>query len=303
MAVYGRPFDRQAQINRILRRGMPGIAGGRSEAAAPVFRQRLRGIKVEEGGGLPGPGGAPGQPIVDPFKHGRHLLGTVGIGSGSTFGFSTTTGRGTVGTGPVGGDPVDLQGDPYTTWSSSTSPGDYGAITLNAPVVQVGQGNGRGGFVAVAQFGFRALPATGWWFVGFGQGEMIGSDLDSTGVNHVGIGQAEADSTPFWDHNDGTVGGATRVPSGMGAITLDRIYEFRMYANPLGSSFEMRVEEFVGRASAGSVSYTASTNIPLVAGFPFQIVAGNGSGGGTATALFRNAYVAIQPTPDIGIDA
>lgn len=297
MPVFGKPGDRQAQINRSLRRGMPGVMSGRSEASAPVVLRRRRGIEQSGGGGLPGPGGAPGLPIVDPFKRGRHLIGSVGLGAGLTFGFSATTARGTRTT-------QTLDGDPFTVHSSSAAASDYGALLFANPAVQVGQGNGRGGFVYAAQIAFSALSGTGWWFAGVTANEVqnFGPDtLPTTAINLVGVGQDVADSTPYFIHNDAT-GTTTRVSTGLADMAAGSVHEVRIYANPLGTSFAVMLSRFADRVLVESATYTATANVPTVL-LGFQVVAGNGTGGGVVGAGFKTLYLAVQPTQDIGLDA
>lgn len=52
--IYGRPFSREAQLNRLLRRGFVGLVGGRSEAAAEVVLDAVSGGQDTARAGLAG---------------------------------------------------------------------------------------------------------------------------------------------------------------------------------------------------------------------------------------------------------
>lgn len=304
--IYGTRFDRQAQLNRWLRRGTSGLVSGNSEAAQPVTFSTSTGGQLESAGpdGMPGVDRGckmwtqmPGSPTF-PFPHDDSFaiewFGLTGPPPGTPW-VDPPDQDAVIATSDLGNLPRLLD--------SVTGVNRQQCITTNM-LFQQGHGNGRGGFRAVWRFGFQTLSSTRRWFVGLANpnpssGTSTVAFDPSTGLtnliglNMIGIGQDAADTSPQFMHNDSS-GNASKISTGMANIVVDRLYKFSLFADPFGSEFDMSFESFVGGVSTGSATHHAASNLPV--GSQPAIVMVNAGPNGAATALaLATFYAEIQP--------
>lgn len=320
---YGVPFSRPAQVNRWLRRGTDGLAAGRSEAVAPVSLGRGKKGKGRQGNN--GPGGVPGPPAVTDLERpwqGVRRLPPAGsnFGAGSTLFLSGSTTRPSPpdfvsNAAPFDAAGADLGTVPYAIWENTNGDTSGGAVILSnllADPLQVGQGNGRGGFLVVWQWSFiTGISGTRFWFAG-----VTGSEFFSAGqpsailndqINIAGVGQF-GDAGPCYKHNDGT-GTVTSVSSGLSNVATAKLYEARIFADPQTTSVQMSLESWTAGVSDGRVSHTATSNLPTWDGlFGFSrslgayLILGAGSDGGPLQIGMRGLFVSMQPYASATID-
>lgn len=296
--IYGRPFNPEERKIRWLRRGTAGLVAGGSEAAAEVEIAGEGGGRLAKGGGRgrPGPPGFRGQDGRSHGWKGYAMPGGAGI---DTFGFrwqnpSTLTKPGSVlATNDIDGlirvvRPTAAGANSVTSIRTLAPTG-----TGDADLFQVGQGNGRGGFILVTRFAFSALPATRRWFVGVAAGGSAWTGDPSTHVNLIGVGQDSGDTSPQFLRNDGA-GTATKSSSGLATVAINTIYELRILCDPLLTDAVLSLRRYVGGVSSGFASTTASTNLPAVMTSGF-FYANNGSAGGVMGIVFLTFYAEIQP--------
>jgi hypothetical protein len=194
----------------------------------------------------------------------------------------------------------DLASVPYDAWESVSGFTDRDASAgIGAPLVQMGQGNGRGGFLVVGSFGFpAALPsATKSWFVGASQvqfGDITSTDATlSTQVNLIGVGGLPG-AAPSFIHNDGS-GTVTAVSTGEPDIGVDTVYEVRVFADPRRTDARIRFERFTHGRSYSVVDHVASSNLPVSLMFPMFMNIHNGATTSSVSIAIRQAFAAIQP--------
>lgn len=289
--VYGAPFDREAQLERWLRRARPGLVAGRSEAAGSVvFRRRLR---VDPGKvGVPGTGGAPGKPVGgNPLIDNHHMWGLQGFSGPAGFNTFQVQTSGVLTGWPGLASGGDLASVPYFVVTDDPAVStNVAAAFLNLPLCQMGQGNGRGGFLCVVQFGFRtAIPAGKKWFAG------VGTNVPAGAVNSfVGVGALTAGAAPSFVHSGTGVGSATSVATGTADIAIDTVYEVRVFADPRRTDALIRFERFLHGRSVQVVDHVASTNLPVDAMQPVVAMWTSPAAGSCHIAV-RYLYLSDQP--------
>lgn len=279
--VYGRPFDRQAQLGRWIRRGTTGLAGGRSEAAAGVVLDQRATARSTAG-----PNGAPGAPGPD---------GTARITRGYRMFARLTAGGGPIATFPPSGMVVtggstssginnDLQflpRDVRTTGSASIVTVGW---VLNIPGLWVlGRGDGSGGFLSTFQFAILSLrPATGSWFVG------IRSTTEPGYV--LGAGQDPGDTAPFLMHTNAALA-IVKTPTVFPSIVGPQICEVRMFSDPFTGGAAVSLETLAAGVSTGrsAAQFSDVVNPPLLSWRP-ELTVSNGATGGTSSDICVIGY-------------
>lgn len=296
--IYGDPFDREAQVNRWLRRGQSGLIRGRSERAAPV-RFARRSSSTPSGG--VGPDGGDGLPGANGMSVGWKAYEQVGYRFAVSFGLGIGahyTAGGVLATN-------DLNAVPYA--DSATGAGANSSVsfrgirvdtgTAEANLFQVGLGNGRGGFSTISQFAISQVVATQRWFVGVAAGMGSSSNLwtgdPSSHINLIGVGQDEGDTSPQFMVNDGS-GTATRSSTGLGTIAADTIYEVDVACSPFTTDAVISLTRFSGTVAGTPAVATFATNLPAVALSPVFYV-NNGTGGGATRMDLVMFWCEIQP--------
>lgn len=195
--IYRKPFDREDQVNRLLRRETAGSVVGHSESAAPVRLDREAAVSS-----------ASSQLVT-----GGVLVGTTGTVLVETF---TTSGTWTK---AAGARIVRM----YALGAGSG--GQSGVVTASGVAAVGGRGGGGGG-LSLAVFAGDDLPAT--LTVTVGVGGAGGAATTSSTANNGGAG---GDSTLTDGGNT-----YLRAPGGQatGATALGGVGEFRGYTGGVG---------------------------------------------------------------------
>lgn len=285
--VYGRPFDRQAQVSRWIRRGTANLVSGRSEVAAEV---------VLDNGGRPDRVSAPGVQGPD---------NTIGISRSFRILRARVNGSG------------GILSRPFQTWITSGGfvstpqqfdpPNDIGALPRSQRVTLgaanstagfvlsgggrwvLGRGDGSGGFLSAFQFAVPAVTATGSWFVGIRSTSEPGYVL--------GVGQDQGDAAPFFMHTNASPA-IVKTPTGLASIAGSQLCEVRLYSNPFGAGAKMSLEVLASGVIARAATFDTGSgpvNPPLLSWSAVYSV-GNGTAGGTGSSIcFIGFFHEFQP--------
>lgn len=293
--IYGKSFTRNDQINRLLRRGTDGLIAGRSEAAAPVTLKRSR----LGGSGPVGTAGPAGRSIaVDLALDNHHMWGSAGTrtwdglpSATDTFNARTVVTHGVVTAWPGLASGGDLASVPYYIVTDDPTDGFHAALSsLTSPTAQMGQGNGRGGFLYVAQFGVRtSVPAGVRWLAGLWSGVS-----PFTAQSLIGVGANTAGAAPSFIHSGVFAGGSTQVSTGMPNLTINTVYEVRIFADPRRTDARIRFERFSHGRSVAVANYTASANLPIDTMVTGIVMLTSPSTGAVHLAV-RYLFMSIQP--------
>lgn len=302
--IYGSPFDRERQVDRLLRRSRPGLVRGRSESAAPVSlptgRARSRAVPTGSNGapGAPGPDGTArlsrgyrmwARPI--PTNSAATVPGIDQVRCTLTNAASAVPASALI----VVPATTDLNGLPrFVAGPSSTSAGNSGSL-ITSDVFIPGSLSSHDGFSIVCQFAFTAVASTRRWFVGISDG--ITGDPSNSNFGILGVGQDAADTAPQFMHSDEFPGtGTTRFTTALPTVAADKIYEVRIYWAPGASSAQISFESFAGGVSSGIAAYDtgASVQVPS-AGHSWLIYIGNGTGGTTNRFAWLGFFAELHP--------
>lgn len=304
MKLYSTRLDRQAQLNRWLRRGTTGLVSGLSEAPLPVTLGQARtGGRV----GAAGANGGAGLPGAAGMSRGCKMWS----GTQRNFAFANTTpesfgivwGAG-FDTAPGGGPLVviatnDIEAMPRLITRATGVNNQRRNATTSAPF-RLGLGNGRAGFLAVWRFGFPNLAATRQWFVGMQTATGTSTTTTATGpsvlTSMIGVGQDAADTSPQFMHNNAS-GTATKVSTGLANIVANRLYKLTLFADPFGTEVDLTFQSFVGGVSSGLVTYHASADLPSGTDLAATVLSNAGSVGALTEMAFFSFYAEIQPWP------
>jgi hypothetical protein len=209
----------------------------------------------------------------------------------------------------------DLSAFPVINWrntSVAANQSAYAALRFGSTENpwRFGRGDGSGGFLTVAQFAIKTLPATGRWFVG------LVNTLDTSplpepfstdnGFGQVptmfGVGQDQGDTVPQFMFSDA---GLTLVKSSAGIASLvgNRICEIRLYSDPEGTgNVLMSIETLALGASTSYATFDTvispgwdMTNAPFGQDWTFYYWTANGTGGGQARVSLLGFFHEYQP--------
>lgn len=281
------------------------LAGGGSEAAAPVAFAARSGSRAS---GRVGPAGAAGLPGAAGMSLGLKIYARPSTLGGSlpplTFG-ATWSGSGLLATPVTLATTNDLEGRPRAQLKTANvalaNQSTFTSTDATRPVFQMGNGAGRGGFYMVWQFGLDLFPAGGRWFVGVAPGQARSGDPSAwgatvPGIDMIGVGQDAGDSTAHFLHQglSVTANTATKVSTGI-AMVANRLYEVVINADPRTTTGVISLESFVGGVSTAKATYTAATNLPLQARSAYMSVNHSVAGGGLMGMAFLSFYAEIQP--------
>lgn len=304
--IYGSPFDRDRQINRLLRRSRPGLVRGRSEATAPVKLPTHSELPSSQGAN--GAPGAPGPDGTARLSRGYRMWARPVPASGASAAtiegvlcsFSFPLGSGAIGavTAPAAND---IQGLPRMLFGpTTTSAGNRGIVETDQQFTP-GTVSEDDGFSIVAQFAFSSLSANPRrWFIGLTEasgGTMSGDPSTNTGL--LGVGQDQADTSPQFMHSDDIIPGTgtTKFTTGLSTVAINTVYEARLYWAPGATSAQLSFESFSGGVSSGIAAYDTGTSVqvPAAAHSWVLYMANGSSGGGTNRWAFLGFFAELHP--------
>lgn len=196
----------------------------------------------------------------------------------------------------------------FQTGTAAAAQQQTGISAQISAFFQMGQGNGRGGFVNVFQFSFHVLNATSRWYVGIGNSVntyMVGGSTiePSYMANQIGVGQDTTDGTIQFFHKggthlDSTVQG-TKVSTGFASVVVGKVYELRLYANPKETTCHVQFASFAAGSYDHFQTYDVTTNIPAVtASNEFlspALLINNGTAGGNTGIVMISWFGLYQP--------
>lgn len=301
--IYGRPGNAEERTVRQLRRGLPGLAGGRSESASPVKLDRRRHGRKSVGRGRSGIPGTPGVPLLDDLLNGGHKMWARAQRANSAlnpFGMSGFTLRPSAPDLATGASLIappitdDLTSVHYASLTNTNTGANVQTAMISLDSCQPGQGNGRGGFLSVIQFAFLTAPGSRSWFAGTARTELGTTTNPSDHIQCLGVGQDVGDSQIYFLHNDSS-GSCTKTASGLGSVPEGRVIEVRVFWDPLSTAAEISVESLVNAVSTGYALHAASSNLPTLSMNSHYLVLNSGATGGPVSIARRSVYFEYQP--------